>query len=72
MPDMPKHEVDVVKRHKWIIGDGDGPLTARQLRDGIYFAQKDMESLGIDTAYDDAYLVVAEGYQIELIAEVEE
>lgn len=72
MPDMPKHEVEVVKRHKWIIGNGDGPVTARQLREGIFFAQKEMEKLGVDIEYDDAYSVVGSDYQIELIVEVDD
>lgn len=72
MADIPKHEIKTVKRHKWIIGDGDGPLTARQLRDGIFFAQKEMEEMNIDISYDDAYTVIAEGYQIELVVEVED
>ena len=70
MADIPTHVVTTRERHEWTIGDGDGPLTARQLRDGIFFAQQDMEKLNINTSYDDAYEVIADGYQIILRVEV--
>lgn len=73
MADLPKHEVEVVKRHKWIIGDEySDSMTARELRDGIFFAQKDMEEMGINTGYDDAYKVEVGDNQIILTLEVKE
>lgn len=70
MADIPKHVVKTLERHEWIIGDGDGPMTARMLRDGLYFAQQEMENMGVDISYDDAYMVIADGYQIILRKEV--
>jgi hypothetical protein len=68
----PRHVVKKLERHEWIIGDGDGPVTAREFRDGIYFAHMEMEELGIDVSYDDAYEVTADGYEIVISVTKEE
>lgn len=73
MADIPKHVVETVKKHKWIIGDEySDSMTARQLRDGIFFAQQEMEELGINTQYDDAYKVEVGDNQIILSVETKE
>ena len=73
MPDLPRHVVKSVKRHQWIIGsEFSNSMTARELRDGLYFAQKDMQSMGIDTGSDDAFRVSVGDNQIILSVEVEE
>jgi hypothetical protein len=69
---IPKHTTSTVTRHIWTIGDGNGPIIARELRDGIYFAQKAMEEMGIDISTDDAYKVIGDDYQVDLIVDVEE
>ena len=72
MADLPKHVVKTVTKHQWIIGDEySDSMTARQLRDGIFFAQQDMEELGINTQYDDAYRVEVGDNQIILSVETE-
>lgn len=73
MADLPKHVIKSVKRHQWIIGDEySDSMTARELRDGLFFAQKDMESMGVDINYDDAFRVSVGDNQIILSVEVEE
>lgn len=73
MADLPKHVVKSVKRHQWIIGDEySDSMTARELRDGLFFAQKDMEAMGVDINYDDAFRVSVGDNQIILSVEVEE
>jgi len=71
MADIPHHRVITVEKHEWVIGDGERELTARQLRDGIFFAQKEMEELGIDVSYDDAYHVRTGDNEVILYVEKE-
>jgi hypothetical protein len=70
MADLPQYQQVIVIRHEWVIGDGESPLLARQLRDGIFFAEKEMEERGFDTKYDDAYYVrTTEDNQVVLYKE---
>jgi len=62
----PKHTKTTIVRHEWTIGESGSPTTARDLSDGIMVAQSDMQALGIDTSYDDAYHVRA-GYETEIV-----
>jgi hypothetical protein len=59
MANIPKHTVTIIRRHSWeITHDGGGAIIARDLRDGIFFAEKEMqEKYDVDTSYDDAYSV---------------
>lgn len=59
MASVPKHTTTTFTRHEWIIGEGTEHCIARDLRDGIYFAEQEMTKLGVDTSYDDAYNVRA-------------
>lgn len=68
----PKHVTKTVTRHEWIIGDEyEEHMTARDLADGIFSAERDMKELGIDTSYDDAYMVrVGDGAEVILYVDV--
>lgn len=69
----PNHIITKVTKHEWVIGESDSPTTARDMRDGILCAQRDMQELGVDTSYDDAYMVRAgDGGEIILFVEVED
>ena len=73
MADIPKHVVRTVKKHEWIIGNEySESITARELRDGIFFAQQDMSKMGVKVEMDDAYKVTVGDGQIILSVEVEE
>jgi hypothetical protein len=74
MADIPKHTVTTIKRHEWTIGaDYSESSIARTLRDGLHFAQKEMEELGVNVEYDDAFEWRAgDGGQIVLFVDVEE
>lgn len=73
MVDIPKHVVKSVKVHQWIIGNEDSDsMTARELRDGIFFAQEGMLNLGVKIERDDAYKVKVGDNQIFLTVEIED
>lgn len=73
MVDIPKHVVKTVKAHQWIIGDEySDSMTARELRDGIFFAQEGMLNLGVKIEMDDAYKVTVGDNQIILTVEIED
>lgn len=72
MADMPVYKKSTMTRHEWVIGDGNGPITAGELRYGIISAQEDMKNLGIDVGYYDSYHVIADGYEIVLRMDVED
>lgn len=55
MADIPQKRIKTVTRIEWVIGGDSEYAIARTLRDGIHFAQAEMEQLGIDTDYDDAF-----------------
>lgn len=68
---MPKKVETHIIRHEWVIGKEDLPTTARDLRDGILLAERDMAELGIDLECDDAYTTTpSDGHQVTLSVEV--
>lgn len=73
MADLPFHRVKTITRHEWVIGrHAVTPPTARTLTDGIFFAQKHMEDLGLQIVRDDAYHYrVGDEYELILYVDVE-
>lgn len=59
--DMPTKRVVHSTRHEWRI---DSPATRRQVEDALLCAKRDMEGLGIDLHWDDAFHVAAEDEEI--------
>lgn len=69
----PTKTTTTIVRHAWTIGEESQPTTARDLSDGIFSAQRDMEALGVDLSYDDSYYVRAgDGGEIVLYVDIEE
>lgn len=73
MANLPFHRTVQVTRHEWIISNDGDPIDARTLTDGIYAALKNMEKLGVEISYDDAYYVVTtDENEIILCVEISE
>lgn len=61
-----------ITRYEWTIGEESEPTTARDLNDGIFVAQKEMQDLGVDLGSDDCYYARAgDGGQIILYVDIE-
>lgn len=72
MPNVPSKEVIKTKRVEWTIGESDGPTDAKDFRFGLHHIYKEMENLGVDLTYDDAFYVRAgDGGEIILYVEIE-
>lgn len=73
MATSPKHTSKHIVRHEWAIGsDSDEFSYADALRDGIRFAQIEMENLGVDLETGDAFKWRAgDGGQIVLYVDIE-
>lgn len=71
MPDVPVHRKVKKVTHEWVIGQADRPTDAKTFRFGLHHVTTEMEELGIDLEYDDAYYVRAgDGGEIILFTEI--
>ena len=71
MANIPKKTVSRHVRHSWTISNDYGPITARDLRDGMFFAEKDMTSLGIDVESDNGYHVFVSDDKLTLYVDID-
>lgn len=73
MPQLPTKKTVLTARHEWVIGTEDHPTTAKDFEFGLTSAKQDMESLGLDLGYDDAYHVRAgDGSEVIVYVEIED
>lgn len=59
MPNIPQYRTTEVETHSWTIGHAYGPTDAKEFRFGLHYVYQEMEKLGVDLSFDDAFRVTA-------------
>ena len=71
MPEVPTKREIVTTRHEWVIGVESRSTDAKDFAYGVHCAEKDMDSLGVNLSFDDAYHVRAgDGGEVILFVDV--
>ena len=61
MTDLPRKQTFITTRHEWVIGEPErNGVDAKTFGLGMATAQREMQELGVDLSYDNAYRVRGE------------